>query len=804
MKTLHLVIIVVVSLVSGLSLHAQDRPLVLTDSHDNENVIFNHGAVMQWTQHGSDEGPVAVSLGTIRTIGVNPNETGSQYLLSGVFTGTSFTNPGHTAYDGTSDGVYNYLVEWDTGKVYRTNADWTFPSLLFDTAVAQTNLGITYDFRNNTLWILNYDTGKAQNFTQGGTALGSFNTGLNAAAALARDSFDGTFWLTTQTNEGTIYQYDAGGHLLRMVSSPTAVGNNLLGGEFETQCVAAPAGLVGWWPGDGWFNDIAGTSEGSSQGSNVVEFDAGKVNEAFVFDGSNFVSMGDPVALRMTAEVTMDGWVNLSSQANGTLFGRTVPASDDYAVFYVNGEMQVYIQIGGNQVIVHSSTGLPSNTWEHVAVTYDGSAIHVYLNGAEVANRLNVSGSLANTANVPFVIGGRVDNFNIHGSIDEVELFNRALTQDEVAAIYKAGSNGKCREGLLKITCLNQAFITGKEVDDVTGDDEGGIAISPTKVFLEGDNNLGAFNRADLSDGTSQSQVFGIFSDLHSQKIYGLADAAGNLTPTDIYPGSVTVAKLVELDPNTGATTSNVITLSTPITLNGDYGTNVFAGIFAGIDRVVLVDGNASPQTAYNIDIPNGFVTTLGTITDSTYTGRMGSESWATWGVAEYFGGKVYLVYSGSDHQTIYRLDPTTDQSTVVAIIPGGFSDMATFTVAPQLGRWYFHYEHDGFAGNRDETLGYADACFATGKLCDSNSPVITVPNDIVVNAKNEKGKRVYFQVSAVDSEDGRVPATANPPSGSFFPNGRTRVLVTATDSCGNTATKTFTVTVKKKQRRRH
>ena len=91
-----------------------------------------------------------------------------------------------------------------------------------------------------------------------------------------------------------------------------------------------------------------------------------------------------------------------------------------------------------------SSMTVQTNTWYHVAVSIDGSTARLYVNGL-----LQDSGAtLANYTPVPvFQIGAAAccggDSFG--GLVDEVEVFNRALTATEVQAIFNAGSAGKCK-----------------------------------------------------------------------------------------------------------------------------------------------------------------------------------------------------------------------------------------------------------------------------------------------------------------------------------------------------------------------
>ena len=130
----------------------------------------------------------------------------------------------------------------------------------------------------------------------------------------------------------------------------------------------------------------------------------------------------------------------------------------------------------------------------------------------------------------------------------------------------------------------------------------------------------------------------------------------------------------------------------------------------------------------------------------------------------------------------------------------GNASFNVTLSVAVSNGRLVTATATDPF-GNTSEFSAGVPAIF-----CDSNPPVIGVPNTINATAQkkkvnHQKGAFVSFGVSAVDPEDGPVSAIASPPSGSFFPIGTTSVQVTATDHCGNTSTTSFSVTVTKKKK---
>ncbi|HWH69550.1 MAG TPA: DUF4082 domain-containing protein, partial [Candidatus Sulfotelmatobacter sp.] len=158
-----------------------------------------------------------------------------------------------------------------------------------------------------------------------------------------------------------------------------------------------------------------------------------------------------------------------------------------------------------------------------------------------------------------------------------------------------------------------------------TGDDRGGIAVSSSRVFYNGDNSAAGFALNDLSGGTALGRVFDAWvSDLRERKIYSLANGTTPLTS-----GGGIATALIEHDGVSGLLTSNVIPLSTSITLTGNYG-NV--GLFAGYGRILVHNGTRM----YAILLPTGFVVDLGAMAVPAHTL---SENWAYWGLAEYYAG---------------------------------------------------------------------------------------------------------------------------------------------------------------------
>ena len=92
----------------------------------------------------------------------------------------------------------------------------------------------------------------------------------------------------------------------------------------------------------------------------------------------------------------------------------------------------------GTHKAVCQPSPLPINTWTHLAVTYNGSTLTLYRNGVAVATS-NVSGTLSPTTGT-LQIGASQFGEYFKGLIDEVRIYNRALSATEIQTIYQQDS----------------------------------------------------------------------------------------------------------------------------------------------------------------------------------------------------------------------------------------------------------------------------------------------------------------------------------------------------------------------------
>ncbi|MGH8572725.1 MAG: LamG-like jellyroll fold domain-containing protein, partial [Gammaproteobacteria bacterium] len=221
--------------------------------------------------------------------------------------------------------------------------------------------------------------------------------------------------------------------------------------SFQLTVTATPAGLLAAYA----FNETSGTAtlDGSGNGNagtltNGAAFAAGKNGNAVSLDGVNdFVNLGNPTSLRLTGSMTLSAWINaqtfpfddatiVSKRSNGEV-GFQLDTTID------RGPRTIGLKLtsaSGSNVFRYGATSLQLNTWYHIAGVYNAATqtLNVYLNG-QLDNGL-LLGTVTTTqqnSTQKVHIGqrpGMPGTYNFAGKIDDVRLYNRALTQSEIQA----------------------------------------------------------------------------------------------------------------------------------------------------------------------------------------------------------------------------------------------------------------------------------------------------------------------------------------------------------------------------------
>jgi hypothetical protein len=178
----------------------------------------------------------------------------------------------------------------------------------------------------------------------------------------------------------------------------------------------------------------SGNRHGSIAGAQVV---AGKYGNALSFDGVNdMVTVQGDQALALASAMTLEAWVRPTDVTGWrtVMLMENAPTASYY--LYANdpnlNRPAAYYESGANVRLINGTTTLPANAWTHLAVTYDGANMRLYVNG-ELVRTVARAGAI-NSGIGPLRIGGNTvwPNEFFRGLIDEVRIYNRALSADEV------------------------------------------------------------------------------------------------------------------------------------------------------------------------------------------------------------------------------------------------------------------------------------------------------------------------------------------------------------------------------------
>ena len=370
-------------------------------------------------------------------------------------------------------------------------------------------------------------------------------------------------------------------------------------------CVPPPAGIVSWWTGDQTVNDFWGNSH--LEPVNGAGFAPGIVGDALrISAGGQYGQYFD--AIGSTAlnglPLTIEGWVKPEQRTDGADFPPNAVSNDQpgqgghgFGVNVFPGGSQFKIAYNDGVRLVPGA-GFASDTWYHIAVVYTPGNLKAYVNGVLVDDFSFPQGAL--TSHNRMRLGkfsaeaiwtaGSADYFV--GRLDEVTLYNRALSGAEISGIATAPGSGKCRQAPCNVQwqpvatptapsggriiygveaiAANDVWAVGQEGQatlimhwdgtawSVVPSPSAGVshnvlrgiaAVSPTDIWAVGSYYTGATDRALLLhwNGQAWSQVIVPELGAGYSKLFGVTVAANEVWAVGSYTPSGTTSSTLAL-----------------------------------------------------------------------------------------------------------------------------------------------------------------------------------------------------------------------------------------------------------------
>ena len=292
-------------------------------------------------------------------------------------------------------------------------------------SAASTDLGASFASTNKNFFIanLNLAAGAQLNLATnatGHTALYVGTLTLAGGTTLNLDGLD-VYYSTLTTNGATV---------------------NLGGGELVALGELPPQ-LLGWWQfDDGSGTTVADSSSLSNAGAlfNAPVWSGGVFSNALAFDTNQWVGVPALPVYDLTKAMSLSVWLYLPANAGPvTIVGKGDGVTDGWALGLTDTLAVTLAMTATNGNTLTAALPVPTNLWTHVVTTFDGTNAVIYLNGTLVTNQTWTGNRLVNANGL--VIGNLGSN-GVAFALDDVRLYNYALSTNEIAALYNASTAG--------------------------------------------------------------------------------------------------------------------------------------------------------------------------------------------------------------------------------------------------------------------------------------------------------------------------------------------------------------------------
>jgi type II secretory pathway pseudopilin PulG/ribosomal protein L12E/L44/L45/RPP1/RPP2 len=460
------------------------------------------------------------------------------------------------------------------------------------------------EFEDNDENIFRYDIA-ASNYVEFGP-VGDLYELAGPVSQLQFTCYDGNDFDTAITDVNDIRFIEAHTTL----TSPAAMGHDKTFTALiylRANANSGSGGLVGWWKLDETSGLIAADSsdngnDGSLKNMAGDEWTNGNIGGCLEFDGNNdYVECGDDESLNITDQITLSAWVWHDDFIIGQV-ERYITVRSEIAVIRKESDERLHFYINTDGSLRHLRVGgvLTEGYWYHIAGTWDGITQCLYLDGVEIDSQ-TPGGVLGGTFSGVHLSSSAE---SLNGLLDEVRIYNRALSAEEIASLaniltYKELTETKAGTNVSSITISTPSGTRESDllIAAVATDGDTDLSLSPplgegwTQINLNDYGNevtLGAWwKNADASESPSHQ-----FTWSGDQQAYGWIMRFMGHETTDPIHNSM----------SDGENSSNPTSPSVTTTVDGCIILRI--GAFDD-DYITLNDPGLSGHTAITMDSSN-------------------------------------------------------------------------------------------------------------------------------------------------------------------------------------------------------
>ncbi|MGB2717015.1 MAG: LamG-like jellyroll fold domain-containing protein [Vicinamibacterales bacterium] len=521
--------------------------------------------------------------------------------------------------------------------------------------------------------------------------------GISQTTPFVRDSlvnFTHQIEAPDQTSGTTSYSFDSwtdSGAQAHVITVPDADAAYVA--SFSAGTPPPPSGLVAAYGFDEGTGTVLIDASGNGRDGTIAgaTWTLGKYGQALDFDGTDSVTLLD---LDLTGAFSVMGWM-LTRTLHSNTCGSFVMKAYDYG--FEICEAALYAKIGSGvgftASVARPLTTADLNVWRHVALTYDGAALRMYFDGALV----NQASGPHTGNNLLLRIGRWTSSTEFwDGSIDEVRIYDRALTGSEVQAVRNLPI-GQTPARLTILQPAAAATVTGSTVDvsyTISGD-----ASEVARVYFQLDagsevfdsDTDGAFQFTSVPIGPHVIHGFLARADqsriANSEATVNFSTVLPDSTPPTAPPDLAAAANGTDVTLTWSAATDDVGVVDYRVERCEGEGCSMFAEV-ASTDALSYADSGLLPNTTYVYRVratdaagnwglysetvsttthgvvePAGLAAAYGfedgtgsLLTDSSGNGRHGTVAGASWVQGKY---GLALEFNGDDLVTIGNLDLT-------------------------------------------------------------------------------------------------------------------------------------------------